>query len=153
MITDRTITDVIKAKEIRASKIQKFIPLTADEQSIVDRGLVSLDTLNRIENKETELRNKLTDMGYMCERFYNSHWSAATFFTEADLNRIVRCVAYLRQAYYVYPDTPSNPAARFYFEEFNKMEKVLEDIETMVGDMVSHYRECDTFSCGEESND
>lgn len=150
MITDRTITDVNKAKEIRASKIQTFTPLTDDEKRIVERGLVSIDTLNRIEDKQAELRDILTDMGYMGANVSNKRWSVATFFTEADLNRIVKNVAVLRQAYFVYSDTPNNPTARLHYEEFNKIEKVLEDIERMVADMRSHYRECDTFYCGEE---
>lgn len=51
MIYDRTYIDIIKAKNIFAEKVQKFIELTADEQNTMNRAYFNLETLNRIVEK------------------------------------------------------------------------------------------------------
>lgn len=152
MITDRTMNDVIEAKKIRSSIIQNYWigTLTPEQWDTVEKGLITLNALNRIESKQNELKNILYSMGYASSGVTNKTWSHGMYFTESDLNRFCENTAKLRNAFYVLPNTPENPEARFYFEEFNKMEKILVDIETMIPDVISHYRECDTFWCGEE---
>ena len=149
MITDRTLNDVTEAKKIRASKIQKFIELTDEETAIVEKGLITLNTLNRIEIKQAEVDSMLYRMGYTGGEIVNKYWSNATYFNEYDLQRIVDNVATLRKKFFVVADTPRNPKSRFDYIEFNNIEKILVDIETMIDDMKSYYRECDTFYCGE----
>ena len=150
MITDRTPYDVAEAKKIRSSKIQKFVSLTEKELAVVEKGLVTLNTLNRIEQKQIELKETLANMGYYSGSVLNKHWNEGAYFFDEDLRRIVDNVAKLRNAFFVLKNTPSNPIAKFHYEEFNKIEKILVDIETMILDVKQNYRECDTFYCGEE---
>jgi hypothetical protein len=149
MITNRTFLDVAEAKKIRASKIQKFVSLTEEELAIVEKGLVTLNTLNRIEQKQIELKETLANMGYYSGGVWNKYWHEGMYFTSEDLQRIVDNVAKLRNSFFVLSNTPNNPIAKFHYEEFNNIEKILVDIETMIADVIQNYRECNTFYCGE----
>lgn len=55
MIYDRTNSDIVKAKKIFTEKVQNFIPLTDDEQAIMDRAFFNLKALNRITQKLLEI--------------------------------------------------------------------------------------------------
>ena len=65
MIYNRTATDVSLAKRLRAEKVQKFIELTDDEVQTLERGTITINTLNRIEDKQAEIKAMLDDMGYL----------------------------------------------------------------------------------------
>lgn len=150
MITDRTREDVERAKQIRREKIQKFIALSDDEKEILERGSITTDTLNRIEKKQEEVKNKLFDIGYSVSRLTNkTDWEVGDFFMSEDLARIVENNAVLRNAFYVFSDTPWGAEARYYYEDFNNIEKILVDLEQMLEIVKKHARECDTFFCGE----
>ncbi len=147
MIYDRTLQDVENAKQIRLQKIQNFLSLTDDEIVIVQRGFVTYETINRIESKQDEIKERFKELGYYCD-FESKTWTDEDFFSQKDLNRICENTKILRQAFFVYNTTPENPMAKYYFEEFNKLEKILVDLSDMIADMVSRYRRCGTFNCG-----
>lgn len=150
MITDRTREDVERAKQIRMEKIQKFIALSDEEKEILTRGSITIDTLNRIEIKQEEVKNKLFDIGYSVSRLVNkTDWEVGDFFMKEDLERVVENNAILRNAFYVFSDTPWGAEARYYYEDFNNIEKILVDLEKMLEIVKKHARECDTFFCGE----
>ena len=59
MITDRTVQDINSAKKIREEKIQKFIALTQDDIKTLEKGFITINTLNRISNKQKEISDIL----------------------------------------------------------------------------------------------
>lgn len=48
MIYDRTIKDISDGKRIFSEKVQKFLPLTENEQRIIDKAFFNLKAVNRI---------------------------------------------------------------------------------------------------------
>ena len=55
MIFDRTQEDVDTAVRLRNEKVKEFKNLTNEEINTLERGTITINTLNRIENKQTEI--------------------------------------------------------------------------------------------------
>lgn len=151
MIFDRTQNDVDTAIVLRNTKVKKFETLTESDIATLEKGTLTINTLNRIENKQEELKNLFNDMGYWNTPTTNKTWSENDIFYIDDFQRIVDNTNVLRQAFFVYKDTPNTPPISYYWEDINALEKILHDIDVMINDVKSHYRECGTFECGEEN--
>ena len=74
MIFDRTQNDVDTAILLRNTKIKKFEALTESEITILEKGTITYNTLNRIEDKQEELKNLFNDMGYWNTPTTNKVW-------------------------------------------------------------------------------
>lgn len=145
MIYDRIYADVTSAQALR----QRGAPFTSDEINTLERGMVSINTLNRIESKQNELKEAMNDLGYWDTPFDTEEWGYSGYFTGDNLFILVAQNMALRQAFFVYSTTPQNPSPRYHYEEFNKIEKILLDIESQILYITNNYLECDTFYCGE----
>lgn len=148
MIFDRTQNDVDTAIVLRNTKVKKFETLTESDIATLEKGTLTINTLNRIENKQEELKNLFNDMGYWNTPTTNKTWSENDIFYIDDFQRIVDNTNVLRQAFFVYKDTPNTPTISYYWEDINALEKILHDIDVMINDVKSHYRECGNFNCG-----
>lgn len=150
MITDRTQTDVDNALKIRNERVKTFQTLSDDDVNILERGTLTINTLNRIEEKQAELKNLINELGY-----WNTNINTKTdltytdIFTEADFQRIVDNENILREAFFTYKNTPKTPNISFHYEDINSLEKILVDLDVMINDVKSRYRRCGTFRCGE----
>lgn len=151
MITDRTQADVDKALEIRDEKVKVFKTLSEDDINTLERGTITINTLNRIENKQDELKNLFNDMGYWNTNIITkTDWVNGDIFYKEDFQRIINNENILRIAFFAYSDTPKTPDISFHYEDINSLEKILEDLDIMINDVKSNYLECGTFECGEE---
>lgn len=150
MIYDRTIEDVTQALEIRKNYVQKGLPLEQSQIDILERGTLTINTINRIENKIQELHNKFNEIYYFCGDVSIKNWQySQIFYYETEFARILHNIELLMQAFYVKNDTPQIPEIDVYFQNINDMEKILYDLETVYNDMQLLFRECGTFECGE----
>lgn len=150
MITDRTIEDVQNAARIRDEKIKIFQELTEDDIETLERGMMTVNTLNRIEKKQAELKELLKGMGYWSKGIVNKTDRTNTdIFYKEDFKRIIDNENILKQAFFVYKDTPNTPDISFGYEEINALEKILEDLENMIKDVKKSYRECGMTESGE----
>ena len=148
MIVDRTSEDVRQSKLIINTKIKKFIALSESELETLERGTMTINTLNRIENKQTELKVMLNSMGYWDTPTQNKEWSLSHIFDVADFQRIINNTDILRNGFYTFASTPKTPLPKYHFSNINDLEKILYDLEIMIEDVKSHYRECGNFECG-----
>lgn len=149
MITDRTQYDVDEAKRIRAEKIQKEITPTEAEIAQLERGLITINTLNRIEEKQEELKELINGLGYYNTPIVNKSWKHSDIFSQADFDRIIENDRILKEAFFVYSDTPSVPLARPHFQNVNDLEKILDDLDIMINDVKSYYPECGSWETGQ----
>jgi hypothetical protein len=149
MIYNRTQNDVSTAISIRAEKVQKFKELTDNEMEILERGTMTYNTLNRIETKQEELKNLFNDMGYWNILITNKVWGETDIFSVDEFQRIIDNINVLRQAFFVYKDTPNTPPISYHWQDINALEKILYDLDVMINDVKSHYRICGTFESGE----
>lgn len=150
MITNRTQYDVDTAILLRDTKVKKFETLTESEIATLEKGMLTINTLNRIENKQEELKNLFNDMGYWNTPITNKTWGGNDIFNVDEFQRILDNTNVLRQAFFIYKATPNTPPVSYYFEDINALEKILYDLDVMINDVKSLYRECGTFYCGEE---
>ena len=149
MIYDRTQADVDAAIVLRETKIKAFQSLTESEIETLERGMLTINTLNRIETKQKELQELLNGMGYWNTNIVNEGWDETQVFDETEFNRIVNNVNVLRNAFFAYTDTPAQPKAEYHFDSINSLEKILYDLGEMIGDVKGLYKECGNFQCGE----
>lgn len=150
MIYNRTLEDVLVAIKIRDEKVKAFQELTESEISIIEKGTMTINTLNRIESKQDELKHLINDMGYHNTPIVNKTWNVTDIFDYNEFKRIVSNDTTLREAFFVSSNTPKTPAVSYHYEDINALEKILYDIDVMINDVKSHYIECGQIECGEE---
>ena len=150
MIFDRTQNDVDTAILLRDTKVKKFETLTESEIATLEKGTITINTLNRIESKQEELKNLFNDMGYWNTPTTNKTWGENNIFNVDEFQRIIDNTNVLRQAFFVYKATPNTPTISYYWDDINSLEKILYDLDVMINDIKSYYKECGTFECGEE---
>ena len=148
MIFDRTQADVDTALALRETKVKTFGELTESEIATLERGTITINTLNRIEEKQSELKSLLNAMGYWNTPVTNRTWGYTDIFDETNFQRIIDNLNILREAFFVYHDTPKTPPISYHFEDINSLEKILYDIDVMINDVKSRYKRCGTFRCG-----
>ncbi len=153
MIYDRTASDIESAKQIISEKVKKFISLTDNEFKTLEKGCVTIDTLNRIENAQKDLVHSIKEMRYSVLGVLNKEWTFQDIFDEKELSRITNNLTQIKDAFFVYNATPATPTPKYHFENFNAIEKIILDILTMIEDVKSNYRECGNFECGEDNNE
>lgn len=149
MITNRTQYDVDTAILIRNTKVKKFETLTESDIATLERGMMTINTLNRIEAKQEELKTLLNGMGYWNTSITNKAWTETEIFDADEFQRIIDNTNVLRDAFFGYKDTPSTPSISYHYKDINALEKILYDLDVMINDVKSHYRECGTFESGE----
>ena len=149
MIFDRTQNDVSTAISLRNEKVQKFQDLTESEIATLEKGTMTINTLNRIENKQAELKALFNEMGYWNTPITNKVWGVTQIFNKDEFERIINNTNILRDAFFVYNDTPKTPPVSYHFEDINSLEKILYDLDVMINDVKSRYKRCGTFRCGE----
>ena len=149
MIFDRTQNDVDTAIILRREKVQKFQALTESEIATLEKGMLTINTLNRIENKQEELKNLFNEIGYWNTPITNKTWGENDIFNVDEFQRILNNTNILRQAFFVYKATPNTPPISYYWDDINALEKILYDLDVMINDVKSNYRECGTFESGE----
>lgn len=149
MIVDRTKLDVNNAIDIIESKIKKFIELTNSDIATLERGALTFNTINRIEDKQYYLRSKLNSLGYWNTDIINQTWTDEDYYDKDNFDRLVNNLNVLKDAFFVYKYTPKTPQAKYHYENINQIEKILVDIENIINDMQELYRRCGTFECGE----
>lgn len=150
MIFDRTQSDVDAAVRLRRDKVQKFQELNENDIHTLEKGFLTFNTLNRIENKQTELKNLFNSIGYYNVEVDNRQWTYTDYFLPEDFNRILYNLQKLKDAFFVYSDTPTVSDNNYRrYQTLNEVEKILFDLDTMIDDIKSKYRQCGTFQCGE----
>lgn len=143
MIVDRTHNDVLKSIELA----QRGGVFSEEEIETLERGMVTINTLNRIEEKQKEIADSISEMGYPVS-IENKTWKQQDVFFFEDLKRIVSNVEKLRISFFALNETPANPRAEYHYREFNLMEKVLLDIQNNVIFAEENYKICGNAECG-----
>ena len=149
MIFDRTQNDVDTAMLLRDTKVKNFETLTESELATLEKGMLTINTINRIENKQEELKNLFNDMGYWNTPITNKTWGENYIFNADEFNRILDNTNVLRRAFFVYKDTPNTPPISYHWQDINALEKILFDLDVMINDVKANYRFCGDFECGE----
>ena len=149
MIFDRTQNDVDTAILLRDTKVKKFETLTESEIATLEKGMLTINTLNRIETKQRRIKKSFYAMGYWNTPITNKTWGENDIFNEDEFQRILDNTNILRQAFFVYKDTPNTPPISYHWQDINALEKILNDLDVMISNVKADYRYCGEFECGE----
>lgn len=150
MIYDRVQADINTALIIR-KRLGKGETLTESEIEVLERGTLTINTLNRIEQKIGELTEIFNSLGYWnTNEIEIEKWNYSGYFKQEDFDRILQNLEILKSAYYVYSATPNVPNANYrQFNTINAVEHILNDLQLMTDDMKIRYRICGATECGE----
>lgn len=139
MIIDRTQQDVDTAIQIRDNKVKQFISLTETEKEQIERGTLTINTLNRIEAKQQYLADMLNLYAYPIKIETKSNWNSTDLFDEKNHLRILQNLLLLKEAFYVLKSSPDIPKYLFGFIELNSVEQILVDIEFLANAMSKNW--------------
>lgn len=144
MIVDRTRKDVIDAIEIRRRLLQG---VTEEEILILERGMLTVNTLNRIEDKISELKAKVNALGYYNTPITTRNWSNTDVFYKKDFEKILSNIDKIKQNFFALGTSPSYDT-RYNYANLNAIEKNLLDIEEIIEYLQNNQIECGNVECG-----
>lgn len=138
-IYDRTQADIDYAKA----------QLAANINNVDYKGCFNVKDVSRIEDNSKYLSDTLNKLYYfnlVDTRTYNQ----STVLAVSNIERIINNVRVLWSKYYTPNGALSLPTTLLTYEQVNALEKNQYLIKEMLDDMISSFRECGTFTCGEE---
>lgn len=155
LIYDRAESDILAASAIRATHqaLKNWAELTDVEKAQLERGTLTYNTLNRVQSAVSALSAELTAAGYIHSVDIHADWANGDVMKLSDWAQYLANVQALRDAFYTLAETGELPAAtdKLGWQGANTIEKILADIDLLIGWMKSSYRRCGTFNSGENS--
>lgn len=143
-IFDRTQADVdfalSKIKEWRENGSTSLYEL---------KGCLNVTDINRIENDIQHLSDSLSSLYYFPHAI-SKEWNTSGLPDMSDIDRIIGNVRNIISAYIQTSTAPDVPDTMLTFEQINSIEENLFLVKELIDAMVSTYRNCGTFECGEE---
>jgi hypothetical protein len=147
VIFDRTQEDVDTAISLRNQKVKKFENLTSEEINTLERGTITINTLNRVENKQMELENLFSQLSINVN-IENKNWEQTQIFDRAEFQRILDNLNVLTKSFCVYSNTPNIPEISYNYNDINAIEKILFDLEELYNKALKSFIYCGTTYCG-----
>lgn len=147
MIFDRTQEDVNAAISLRNQKVKEFEILTSEEINTLERGTITINTLNRIENKQKEIVELFLRLSINVN-IKNKTWQTSQIFDELEFQRILDNLNVLVKSFCVYSNTPNVPKISYRFEDINAIEKILVDLEELYNKALKSFVYCGITYCG-----
>lgn len=146
MITDRTQADIDAAKTIFSEKFSQGIALTDEEKNTMERAFATVTCINRIESKEAELSSKMLALLYTKQGITTKTW-ATEIFTYDEFKRLVDNCIFLKNTYFTKTQM-ENPKTVYSFNEFNILEKTLQEIAEILAENDNYAKRSGIAICG-----
>lgn len=153
LITDRTAQDVAR----RTALAQKgWANMNASERAdwmsgSAAKGAYNYTDLNRVENAVDYINQQLLACGYEAGVSAVRTWTAADVPTIGDMTRYLENIRAIRAALPVFSTTPHTPASlvKLTYSAANDIETILQDVETLVHNMIASFNYCGEVFGGE----
>ena len=151
LITDRTEEDVNRVKAMQKKGWAKLTEAEKAEWDAGMKGAYNYTDLNRVETAVSYLRDYLGSYGYVVALGALKTWQPTDVPTVGDMQRYLDNIRAIRNVLTVYPSTPQVPAsmARFNFTKANEIERILQDVEELVKNMVAAFMQAGEIYGGE----
>lgn len=131
MIFDRVLADIHNSIEI-LKKLKSGTSLTTNEKNTLEKGTLTVNTLNRIENKHAELSDILYQWRYLKEHLETKTWVQTDFFKAGDMNRFVYNTNILRDSFFLSNSAIPYPTTEYTITAFNAIEETLQNVSDLV---------------------
>ena len=148
MIFDRTQSDVAAAISLRDTKIKNFQQLTQAETETLERGMLTINTLNRIEDKEAELGAILKAWNYISFDIEPKKWGINDIFKKDDFSRLTNNATKLRNAFSKEIGNQKKLTVAYSWQALNALEKLIYDIEQATVSAKKNFNYCGAFNAG-----
>lgn len=149
LITDRTASDVSYAQSMKG---KKWADLTSEQKAeylLGLRGAYSYTDFNRVENAVAYLSELLKTYGYENSVNVKTNWTADDIQKISEIQRYIDNIAELKNKYYsnVEGEMPTT-VTWLTVDGANYLEKLLVNIDELIGKMVYVFRYTNTFNLG-----
>lgn len=146
LITDRTSSDASYAKSFQGKMWSNLSTEQKAEYLLGLKGAYSYIDFNRVENAVQYISDLLKVYGYPNTVKVKTNWTAEDIQNVAEIQRYIDNIAELKNKYYsnVEGELPTT-SNWLTIEGANYIEKLLVNIEEIIGKMVAVFRYSDTF--------
>lgn len=119
-----------------------------DVDNDTEKGQYTYTDLNRIESWCRYMANILNSYNYYVSINTKMDWKESDYHYSEDLERIRQNVNTLKEAYFSFTQIPEN-LEYMTFEKANDIEKILYEIDKIIGDMENNFIYCGISNCGQ----
>ena len=151
LITDRTEEDVNRVKSMLAKGWANLSEAEQTEWNAGMKGAYNYTDLNRVEMAVNYLKDYLAQYGYIAGIESLRTWTEKDVPTVSDMQRYLDNIRIIRSVLTVFPSTPEVPESmeNFTFTEANQLEQILQDVESLVKNMVAAFIQAGEIYGGE----
>lgn len=144
LITDRTIEDVNRVKELSAKRWSAMTAAEKAEYLSDMKGAYNASDLNRVGAAVEYIANRLNDNGYTVEVTARQNWTREDSPTAEDMASYIADVVAIRSALAVKPTTPAAPddAYDLTYIEANNIEQIMLDVDALITTMMLSFVYC-----------
>lgn len=143
-IYDRTQDDV----NFAISKIAEW--RDTNSTNVYDlKGCFNTSDINRIENDIKFLSDNLSALCYF-SHIKSMSWDNKGLPSILDISRIINNIRAIISSYFQYDTAPDLPKTMLTYEQINDIEENLHLLKNILDNMISSFKECGTFTCGED---
>lgn len=125
---------------------------TQDLYDKTGKSFYNASDLNRVESATEYISKLLTIYSYFKEELtYKKDWLMSDFPVETEMKRYLSNIQKLIDAFYLLPDTPVLPDSMNNLDIYkaNDIEKILNDLNTLLENMISQFHYCGEIFSGE----
>ena len=139
LITDRTTADVARVRTLTAKLAQGTATAAERAEWLTDlKGAYNASDLNRVGAAVTRITERLASAGIYIATVGKSDWTEEDYNNVEALDYYLRDISLVRGAIAVTSDTPPVPddLQGLYWWEANNIEKILEDVDYLITNMM-----------------
>lgn len=151
LITDRTIEDVNRVKELSAKGWAAMTEAEKAEYLADMKGAYNASDLNRVGAAVEYIARRLSDNGYVVEVTARQNWTRADIPTQEEMAIYLADVETIRSALAVMPTTPETPddADNLTYIEANNIEQIMLDVDALITTMMLSFVYCGVHYSGQ----
>ena len=150
LITDRTASDATYAKSFQGKMWSKLSAEEKAEYLLGLKGAYSYTDFNRVENAVKYISELLISYGYPNTVKVKTDWVAEDVQNFAEIQRYIDNIAELKNKYYSNVEGEMPTTSNWLtIDGANYIEKILINIEEIIGNMTQYFIHCGVSNCGQ----
>lgn len=154
LITDRTLADYLRWKELRDKGWANMTEAEREEWAgATMKGSYGPTDLNRVGTALNYVRDRLTAAGYLIGKEFSAKvdWTQGEIPEAAYLTYYLGAVSVIREAMARWRNTPATPAdvGSLDYQDANAIEQILVDVDQLITNMLAARHFCGELYSGE----